>query len=152
MQENVENTRHGGGIIQSTTQPLTGQSKIHVCQLIAGRGFKQRNYTTWTSVCISLDCGEKRQFSPIHFSSPPHDSSHESLEKPDLLGKVLAAQLQLAAFQCESKPIYFADAPMLPYIRWYGLAPTKHAVYFVVAITSPGHDNDCGSEAVYIAP
>ncbi|KAF0031732.1 hypothetical protein F2P81_016287 [Scophthalmus maximus] len=31
----------------------------------------------------------QRQFSPIHFSSPPHDSSHESLEKPDLLGKVL---------------------------------------------------------------
>lgn len=29
---------------------------------------------------------------PIHFFSPPHDSSHESLEKPDLLGKVLGKQ------------------------------------------------------------
>lgn len=42
--------------------------------------------------CFVFSVSLHRQFSPVHVSSPPHDSSHESLEKPDLLGKVLGKQ------------------------------------------------------------
>lgn len=44
------------------------------------------------SFLLRLFCLSLQAIFPIHFSSPPHDSSHESLEKPDLLGKVLGKQ------------------------------------------------------------